>query len=124
MNESAHPATDAAEPRTADVPPGRVKARIVLDAAGGDKSLQVRVAGALAAAERYDDIQVILCGPADEIEGALKRERSHPANMTIVHAPDSIGMHEPPVQAVRERKESSVVVGVKTVASGDRKSVV
>jgi glycerol-3-phosphate acyltransferase PlsX len=116
----SHPAQSEAETGAvqSNGSPG-APARIVLDASGGDQPLQERVSGALAAAERYEDVEVLLCGPTDQLERALKQERRRPENLRILHAPDNIGMHEPPVQAVRERKQSSIVVGVKAVAAGE-----
>ncbi|MHC4479720.1 MAG: phosphate acyltransferase PlsX [Planctomycetota bacterium] len=94
-------------------------ARIVLDASGGDGPLRNRLAGAVEAARLYGDVTVLLCGALEEMERGLTDLGACPENIELIDAPDRIGMHEPPVQALREKKNSSIVVGVEMVARGE-----
>jgi glycerol-3-phosphate acyltransferase PlsX len=93
--------------------------RIVLDATGGDSPLRERVAGAVQAARIYQDIEVVLCGAREELEHEVRALGSAPDNIELVHAPEPIGMHESPIKALREKKNSSVVVGIEMVARGE-----
>ncbi len=96
-----------------------VVARVAVDASGGDAPMAERVAGALQAAELYSDSRILLCGPADEVEAITAALPSVPPNVVVVDAPEHIGMHESPVQALREKRNSSVAVGVRMVAAGE-----
>lgn len=85
--------------------------RVALDVMGGDFAPQVTVAGAVLAAKAYPDVQVILVGPKERIEAELSK---HPPDVQfeIVHASEIIEMDEHPAMAVKEKKDSSMVVGM------------
>jgi glycerol-3-phosphate acyltransferase PlsX len=89
-------------------------ARIALDAMGGDHAPAETVAGAVDAAAR--GVDVVLVGDGPRIEAELKR---HGADLSIVHAPDIIGMGDDPARALRERPQASIAVSAKLVAAGD-----
>ncbi|MFO7955845.1 MAG: phosphate acyltransferase PlsX [Candidatus Brocadiia bacterium] len=94
-------------------------ARIAVDATGGDAHMQERINGALEAAAKYPDIEVILCGPRAEVEQSVRAADSRPDNHRIVDAPERIGMHESPVQALRGKPDSSIAVGIALLADGE-----
>ena len=89
--------------------------RIVLDALGGEAPLRERLAGAANAARLYPDIGLVLCGDRERMERELG-DLGRPDNVECVNAPEPIGMHEAPVRALREKKNSSIVVGLEMVA--------
>jgi glycerol-3-phosphate acyltransferase PlsX len=86
--------------------------RIAVDAMGGDDAPGAIVAGALEAAD--DDLRPILFGPAGLDTGGLE----------LVEAPDRIGMHEKPAEAVRAKPDSSLVAACRAVADGRADAVV
>jgi glycerol-3-phosphate acyltransferase PlsX len=69
------------------------------------------VAGAIRAARELP-IDIILVGPRDTIEQQLSSYPKRPPNLSIVHAPEVIGMDEPPVASIRKKRESSINIGV------------
>ena len=79
---------------------------------GGDDAPGTIVAGALEAAA--DDLTPILFGPAGLDTGGLE----------LVEAPDRIGMHDKPAEAVRAKPESSLVAACRAVADGRADAVV
>ena len=85
--------------------------KIALDAMGGDTAPEPTVAGAIRAARELP-AEVVLVGQRDAIEQQLRRYPKRPANLSIVHAPEVIGMEEPPVASIRKKRESSINVGV------------
>lgn len=89
--------------------------KIVVDAMGGDHGPAVAVAGAVAAAR--DGHQVILAGRPDAIRAALSQ---HPGTFPIEveAASEVVEMHEPPASAVRQKKDSSIAVGMRLVKEG------
>ncbi len=87
--------------------------KIAVDAMGGDFGPKVTVAGAVRAAEDYD-LEVLLVG----IEGVIKKELDKlpggKSRVTIVDAPDAIGMGEK-IYSLRKKKKSSILVGAQLV---------
>ncbi len=108
------PEQDASSPSA-----GSDTARIAVDATGGDAHISERVKGALQAAAKYPDIEVILCGPAGELESTLATCEVGGGSIRIVDAPERIAMHEPPVQALRGKPNSSISVGIAMIADGE-----
>jgi len=96
--------------------------RIVLDAMGGDDAPAAPVAGAIEAL-RDLNVEMTLVGPTSTVEAELAAHRSS-VRPRIVEAPEVIGMAESPVQAVRAKKRSSMVVGVALVAHGEEDAFV
>src|SRR2546425_4336641 len=91
---------------------------IALDAMGGDNAPGAIVQGACWAA-RDLGVRVALVGQRDRIEAELSSNKPRPASITVVHAPDVIAMDEPPAQAARQKKGSSIVTGLRLVKSGE-----
>jgi glycerol-3-phosphate acyltransferase PlsX len=89
---------------------------IAVDAAGGDYAPQEVVKGAAAAAEEYG-VHVALVGRKALLEKLLRR---YPVELglTVVEATEVIDCNESPVQAVRSKPDSSIVVGTRLVHDG------
>ena len=85
--------------------------KIALDAMGGDTAPETPVAGAIRAARELP-VDIILVGQQDAIEQSLLSYAHRPANLSIVHAPEVIGMDESPVASVRKKRDSSINIGV------------
>lgn len=97
---------------------------IAVDAAGGDYYPKNPVSGALAALDERSDLQIIFVGPQDVIEKELN-EYQYPADrVDITDAPEVIGMHESPAQAVKTKSKSSIVTGLKLNANDDAQAFV
>lgn len=90
--------------------------RIALDAFGGDFAPAQAVAGGLAAAGPGVEIQLV--GPRAAVADALRAAGPAYPQLRIVDATEVIGMDEHPAQAVRSKKDSSIVVGIRQVADG------
>jgi phosphate acyltransferase len=91
--------------------------RVIVDAMGGDSAPQVVVEGAVAAAR--DGNQVILVGREPAVRDAMARS-GDVSNLPIevVHAPNVIEMHEHPATAVRQKRDSSIVAGMRLLKDG------
>src|SRR3989338_1043199 len=85
--------------------------KIALDAMGGDSAPETPIAGAIRAAIELP-VEIVLVGQREAIENTLSNYAHRPANLSIVHAPEAIGMDESPVASVRKKRESSINVGV------------
>lgn len=94
--------------------------RVALDAMGGDRGSDLLIEGALAAVQKRDDLAIVLLGPGDVLEKHLELHSGEAgfARLSIEHAPEVISMHESPVEAVRRKKDSTVMVGFELVRQG------
>jgi glycerol-3-phosphate acyltransferase PlsX len=89
--------------------------RIVVDAMGSDSYPGPDVAGAVMAAETWADDQIILVGLADLIEEQLSSYDTAGLRLEVVHAAEVIEMDDEPAWAAREKKQSSMHVGMQLV---------
>ena len=93
--------------------------RIVVDAMGGDNAPGEIIKGALEALPLYPDAHIILSGRREAVEAGLSG-KSYPSDrLEILDAPEVIETGEPPVKAVRTKKESSLVKGLMMVRGGE-----
>ncbi len=92
--------------------------RIVLDAMGSDDYPAPDVAGAVMAAREWPDDQVIVVGQKSPIKRTLKDLDAEGLNLEIVEADEVIEMDDEPAWAAREKKASSMHVGMELVCDG------
>jgi glycerol-3-phosphate acyltransferase PlsX len=94
--------------------------RIALDAMGGDDAPEVPVRAALGAlTDGPEDLSILLVGDTDRLEPALRDAGQPPERLRVVPASQTIAMSEPPVQAVRRKPDSSIVVGLRLQGEGE-----
>ena len=91
--------------------------KIILDAMGGDHAPEAPVLGAVAAAKAYQ-AQITLVGRGQEILDVLKKNgiADLPEGIQIRDADDVVDMHDDPAEAVRKKKNSSMMVGLRMLA--------
>ena len=122
MSHSEDPARTPTGPQTPDASTGpAVGVRVAVDATGGDFGASEVVPGAIAYARSNPVDQVILCGDEAVIRPLLG---DAPANVSVVHAPELIGMDEHPAKALVRKKRSSIVVATELVRDGKADAVV
>lgn len=95
------------------------RVRVVLDAMGGDNAPGEIIKGAVEAINEREDIQVILTGLEEVISKELEKYTYRKDQIEIVHASEVIETAEPPVMAIRKKKDSSIVVGMNMVKRGE-----
>ena len=93
--------------------------KVVVDAMGGDNAPEVTVEGAVEALKVSDKISIILTGRTEDIKKELQKYSYDESRISIVQADDVIGFDEPPVMAIRKKKNSSIVVGLNLVKRGE-----
>ena len=96
---------------------------IALDAMGGDRAPSEPVRGAVIA-RRELGLQVALVGAPELLRDELARHGPVPSGIELVPASEAIAMDEPPVQAVRQKKDSSINVAMDLVKRGVASAVV
>lgn len=97
---------------------------IAVDALGGDHAPAAVVDGAVAAA-RHLDVRVMLAGPSATLESLLEPHRrwGNP-QLTVVEAPDVVGMADAPAATLRRKPRASIRVACDLVASGAASALV
>ncbi len=93
--------------------------RVALDAMGGDNAPREMVKGAVEAVRKRKDIKVLLTGKEDVIRKELSAYTYPEEQIEIVNATEVIETAEPPVKAIRGKKDSSIVVAMKMVKKGE-----
>ncbi|MDE2343442.1 MAG: phosphate acyltransferase PlsX [Betaproteobacteria bacterium] len=92
---------------------------IAVDAMGGDYGPGVTVPAVLELLERDPGIQIILVGLKEPIEAELERGKFAASSRLKVHpASEVVAMDEPPAQALKKKKDSSMRVAIDLVRDG------
>ena len=94
--------------------------KIIVDAMGGDNAPQAPVMGAVEANREYG-VGVILVGRGETILKVLEDNgiKELPAGVEIAHASEVVEMCDNPATAFREKKDSSLTVGLNLLKSGE-----
>jgi glycerol-3-phosphate acyltransferase PlsX len=92
--------------------------RIVVDAMGSDNHPEPDVMGAVAAAREWGD-EIILVGDEKRVRAILAQQDAAALPLRIVHAGEVITMHDLPSEASRQKKDSSMHVGMNLVKAGE-----
>ena len=92
--------------------------RVAVDAMGGDLAPAEPVKGAVQALERRKSLHVTLVGQEELIRAELSKYKYPEDRLEILDAREVIEMAEPPVNAIRKKKDSSIVKGLKLVKEG------
>lgn len=93
--------------------------KVALDAMGGDNAPREIVKGAVEAVREDERIQVILTGKEALVQAELERYEYNKERIQVVNADEVISNDEAPVMAIREKKNSSIVVALNMVKKGE-----
>jgi len=99
--------------------------RIALDVMGGDHGCEVALAGAKLALEADPNIStLLLVGQQERIQPALKKTGLSDSRVQILHASEVLTMEDKPLEAVRKKKDSSMVRAIDMVREDKADAVV
>ena len=93
--------------------------KIILDAMGGDHAPQAPVMGAISAAKDFG-AEIMLVGRGEDILQVLRSNGidTLPEGVEIANADDVVDMHDDPARVIRQKPNSSMVVGLKLLSDG------
>ena len=97
--------------------------KIVVDAMGGDHAPQAVVAGVVEAVKELGCF-IVLVGQEDRIRQELRKYTYPSDRIELVHAPETIDMHEPATTSIRKKKDSSISVGINLLKGADHAAFV
>lgn len=98
--------------------------RVIVDCYGGDNCPQAAVVGAVDALKKDDTISVVLTGKRQEIESILATCDYDRSRLEIIDADEVITNDDSPAMAIRRKKNSSMVVGLRYLADGSADAMV
>ena len=98
--------------------------RVAVDAMGGDNAPGEIVKGAVEAVQAEKDIKVFLVGRQDAVNAELAKYTYDKEKIEVVHAEEVIEMAEPPVNAIRKKKQSSLVIGMNMIKHQEADAIV
>jgi glycerol-3-phosphate acyltransferase PlsX len=99
--------------------------RIAVDVMGGDHGCRVVITGVKLALEANSALtELILVGREDEIRAVLPPTVARDRRVRIVHASEVLTMEDKPLEAVRRKKDSSMVRAVELVRDGQAEAVI
>ena len=93
--------------------------KIAVDCFGGDRSPQANIDGSLSALEKNKDLYLILTGDEEKISSHLKDKTYDRDRLEIVHAPTVITPDEKPTDAIRLKRDSSMMAAVNLLRTDD-----
>lgn len=91
---------------------------VAVDAMGGDNAPVEIVKGAVEAINDSKNVKVFLVGIESVIVEELKKYTYNYEQLEVVHAQEVIETAEPPVMAIRKKKDSSIVKAMNMVKDG------
>ncbi|MGL4873852.1 MAG: phosphate acyltransferase PlsX [Clostridium sp.] len=98
--------------------------KIVIDGMGGDNAPGAIIDGVAEAIKLYNDIEIYITGPEDEINEELKKRNLNIDKIKVIDAKEVIGTNEHPVMAVRRKKDSSIVKALNLVKTGECDAII
>ena len=91
---------------------------IALDAMGGDHAPQEVIEGAAKALGAYHGLQLMLVGQGEVLRKELKKHKGDRSRVSICEANEVVTMEDMPTSVVRQKKDSSIAVGMNLLKSG------
>jgi len=92
---------------------------IAVDAMGGDNAPFEIIKGCVSASDKNKNIKIILVGRKDDVQKELDKYKYDKSRIEIVNADEVISTDEVPTSAIKNKKNSSMVVGLNLLKSGD-----
>lgn len=92
---------------------------IAVDAVGGDHFPEIPVKGSVQATQENPELEILLVGPEEMIQGELQKFDYDSERIRILHAPQIIGMDESPASAVKSKQSSSIAIGLNAHKNGE-----
>ena len=93
--------------------------KIVIDGFGGDNSPQEIVKGVCLALQKYSDLEVVITGDKQILSDLFAQFGQETSRVEIVHTTEIVSNDEAPTEAIRQKKDSSLVVALNILKERD-----
>ena len=98
--------------------------KILVDVMSGDNAPLELIKGVIDAAVEYTDAEIEIIGDENVISDIVVKNELSLGEIKIHHAPDVLNMEDRPLSVVREKKESSMSLGLRKLAASEADAVV
>lgn len=92
--------------------------RLAVDAMGGDFGLRSTIPASVLALNENSELHITLVGDEPAIRRTLAEVRTDFSRLSIVHAPDVVGMDDKPAAALRNKRQSSMALALELLRDG------
>lgn len=92
---------------------------IVIDTMGSDNGSEYMVMAIAQVIDKYSDTDYIITGKEDELNSYLEKYKIDKTRVRIINATEEITCHDSPVDAIRNKKNSSMVLALNEVKNGN-----
>ena len=92
--------------------------KIVVDAMGTEKGVSTAIKASWVALQENPEIQVTLVGNEERIEREIERMNLRQVHFSIVSAPEIVRMDDSVTDVLRDKKNSSIAIGIDLVKKG------
>lgn len=93
--------------------------KVLLDCLGLDKGYKEVVEAGIESIKNDKDIEVTFVGRSEDIVGELKQYKYNENQVKIIDAQEEISCNDIPTKAIKEKTNSSLVVGLENLKNGD-----
>ena len=93
--------------------------KVLVDVMSGDNAPLELIKGAIEASLQYTEHEIVIIGDENVISDTVVQNELELGKITIRHAPDVINMEDRALAVVREKRESSMSIGLKMLAAGE-----
>ena len=93
--------------------------KVLVDVMSGDNAPLELIKGAIEASLQYSEHEIVIIGDENVISDTVVQNELELGKITIRHAPDVINMEDRALAVVREKRESSMSIGLKMLAAGE-----
>ncbi len=98
--------------------------KIAIDTLGGDHGAEFMIMGIKDALDKHNDVDIIVTGDEKELQPLIKKFEVPDDRITIINTTEVITCHDAPVDAIRKKKDSSLVVALNQVKDGTAQAVI
>jgi len=98
--------------------------KVALDAMGAERGISTVIEASIMAIEENPDIQITLIGKKERIEGEIERMNLQHVPFSIFPAPEVVSMDDSALAPLKEKKNSSISLGIDLVKEGEAEAFV
>jgi len=95
------------------------KMKIIVDGFGGDNAPLEIVKGIALALDKYKDLSIVVTGDENAIKALIQEYKIDKNRIEVIHTTEIISNNESPTEAIRSKKDSSLVVALEILKKED-----
>lgn len=97
---------------------------IAIDTLGGDHGAEFMIMGIKDALMRHQDVDIIVTGDEHELNPLIEKYNVPRDRIKVINTSEVITCHDAPVEAIRKKKDSSLVVALNQVKEGNAQAII